>query len=282
MCATSRAMSSTAAKLCRPAVGPSALAGMPQGGEFQVNTYTTDRQRYPSVAMDADGDFVVIWQSHGTGGTDVDRFSIQGQSRTAAGTPVGSQLQVNTYTADRQHHPSVAMDADGDFVAAWQSYGSGGTDSEPHSILAQRYLWANPATATPTPTSTPTPQPSTPLPPTAVDLRSFLAIGLPDRAILVWETASEADTLGFQVLRAAGAAGPWTPVGPAFIPAQGGAASGRSYVLRDAPGPGTWYYRLEDVGADGKRGAHLAAPVRVGPDATGSAVFVPSAATGPR
>jgi ApbE superfamily uncharacterized protein (UPF0280 family) len=31
------------------------------------------------------------------------------------------------------------------------------------------------------------------------------AIGLADRAVLVWETASEADTLGFDVLRAASA-----------------------------------------------------------------------------
>ncbi len=119
-------------------------------------------------------------------------------------------------------------------------------------------------------------------PPTAVDLRYFRAIGLADRAILVWETASEADTLGFQILRAADAGGPWTPVGPALIPAEGSAASGRSYVLRDAPGSGTWHYRLEDVGAGGKRGAHPAATVWIGPNAEGWALFVPSAAAGRR
>jgi hypothetical protein len=30
------------------------------GGEFQINTYTIDQQRRPAVAMDADGDFVVV------------------------------------------------------------------------------------------------------------------------------------------------------------------------------------------------------------------------------
>ena len=40
-------------------------AGVPQGAEFRVNTYTTSHQWRPSVAMDSDGDFVVVWQSLG-------------------------------------------------------------------------------------------------------------------------------------------------------------------------------------------------------------------------
>lgn len=35
--------------------------GSPQGGEFQVNTFTTNYQVYPDVAMDSDGGFVVVW-----------------------------------------------------------------------------------------------------------------------------------------------------------------------------------------------------------------------------
>jgi len=239
--------------------------GAAVGSQFQVNTYTTSTQIFPSVAMDADGDFVVVWMSLGSGGTDTDPFSIEGQSYNAAGTPQGGQFQVNTYTTLSQSTPSVAMDADGDFAVVWQGNHLEGIVSIP-SIQAQRYLSPNPPT--------PTPQP-----PTAVDLRYFRAIGLADRAILVWESASEVDTVGFNVLRAAGAGGPWTPVNASLIPAVGGAASGRTYVLRDAPGPGTWHYRLEDVGADGKRGAHPAAEVRVGPGAEGRAVFLPSVAS---
>ena len=44
-------------------------AGIAQGTEFQVNTYTTDRQFEPSVAMDAAGDFVITWQSAGQDGS---------------------------------------------------------------------------------------------------------------------------------------------------------------------------------------------------------------------
>jgi hypothetical protein len=52
---------------------------IPAGPEFQVNTYTTSSQSGPSVAMDPDGAFVVVWQSYGSGGTDTSGRSIQGQ-----------------------------------------------------------------------------------------------------------------------------------------------------------------------------------------------------------
>ena len=33
------------------------------GSEFQVNTYTTNNQKLPSVASDSSGNFFVVWQS---------------------------------------------------------------------------------------------------------------------------------------------------------------------------------------------------------------------------
>jgi hypothetical protein len=39
-------------------------SGTPQGVEFRVNTYTTSGQWSSSVAMNADGDFVVAWHSY--------------------------------------------------------------------------------------------------------------------------------------------------------------------------------------------------------------------------
>jgi len=50
-----------------------------EGGEFQVNTYTTSYQENPAVALDAAGDFVVVWGSDGSSGTDSSSYSIQGQ-----------------------------------------------------------------------------------------------------------------------------------------------------------------------------------------------------------
>ena len=113
--------------------------GAPQGAEFQINTYTTNYQRTPFVAADADGDFVVVWQSFGSSGTDVDGYSIQGQRYASDGSTQGVEFQVNDYTTLFQLNPSVAADADGDFVVVWHSYGSFGTDTSGFSVQGQRY-----------------------------------------------------------------------------------------------------------------------------------------------
>ena len=113
--------------------------GSTPGAQFQVNTYTTAYQSTPSVAADADGDFVVVWYSVGSSGTDPSGYSIQGQRYASNGSTQGAQFQVNTYTTDTQTYPSVAADADGDFVVAWQSLGSSGTDTDGFSIQVQRF-----------------------------------------------------------------------------------------------------------------------------------------------
>jgi hypothetical protein len=66
--------------------------GSAQGAEFQVNSYTMNDQWIPSVAAAANGDFVVVWVSDGSTGTDTDSVSIQGQrfSLPAAVIPVPS------------------------------------------------------------------------------------------------------------------------------------------------------------------------------------------------
>ena len=46
-----------------------ASSGAVVGAQFQVNTYTTSNQSWPSVAMDQVGDFVVAWQSNGQDGS---------------------------------------------------------------------------------------------------------------------------------------------------------------------------------------------------------------------
>ena len=114
-------------------------SGVAQGGQFQVNTYTTSQQVDATVAMDADGDFVVAWRSDGSSGTDTDSLSIQAQRYDSFGAALGSQFQVNTITSSYQTDPMIAMDADGDFVVAWRSEGSSGTDTDSRSIQAQRY-----------------------------------------------------------------------------------------------------------------------------------------------
>jgi hypothetical protein len=113
--------------------------GSPVGGEFQINTYTTNQQRNATVGADATGAFVVTWRSDGSYGADTDGLSIQGQRYDSDGSAIGAQFEVNSYTTGSQAHPRVAVEADGDFVVVWDSLGSSGGDTDVHSIQGQRF-----------------------------------------------------------------------------------------------------------------------------------------------
>jgi hypothetical protein len=115
-------------------------SGVAQGGEFQVNTYVAGNQFESSVAMDADGDFVVVWtsqhQSQSEAAQDGDGSGIFAQRYNASGIAQGGEFQVNTYTTNYQSSPSVAMDPAGHFVVAWVSNGQ---DGDAYGVYAQRF-----------------------------------------------------------------------------------------------------------------------------------------------
>lgn len=96
-------------------------SGDPRTGDFQVNTYTTGSQRYPSIAFGADEHFLVAWQSAGSGGDDTSNDSIQAQRLALDGTSVGAEFQVNAYTPDPQRYPRIAAEPGGRFLVVWDS-----------------------------------------------------------------------------------------------------------------------------------------------------------------
>ena len=148
--------------------------GVAQGGQFQVNTYTSGFQQHPAAAMDAAGDFVITWDSyvedgskygvyaqrynasgdgpgkpvpgqhvhhgqpvssrggHGLGrrfrhcflwlGASGVDYGIYAQRYNQSGVAQGSEFLVNSSAEGANHFdPSVAMDAAGDFVVAWET-----------------------------------------------------------------------------------------------------------------------------------------------------------------
>jgi hypothetical protein len=99
-------------------------AGVALGGEFRVNTTTVNDQADPTVAMDASGDFVIIWRSNGQDGSG---DGIYAQRYNAAGIAIGGEIQVNTFTSSDQQAPAVAMDANGNITVAWESLGQDGS-----------------------------------------------------------------------------------------------------------------------------------------------------------
>ena len=105
--------------------------GTPVGIEFQVNTYTQDSQSDPFVAMDAIGNFIIVWHSEGQDGSGL---GIYAQQYAADGTPLGTEFQVNTYTQEHQGFPSVAMNTTGNFIIVWHGEGENGI-----GVYARRY-----------------------------------------------------------------------------------------------------------------------------------------------
>lgn len=92
--------------------------GTPQGPEFQINTFSTDGQSDPDIAMDRDGNFLAVWKDNdqpeygGTGG-------IFGQRYDFTGAPIGSEFQVNTSSLNSLC-PTVAMNDHGNAWVAWR------------------------------------------------------------------------------------------------------------------------------------------------------------------
>ena len=110
-----------------------ASSGVPAGPEFRVNTYTTGVQSYPSVASDASGNFVVVWQSFHQDG---DGYGVFGQRYASSGAPLGPEFRVSTHIPSFQGFPSIAADSSGNFVVAWQSFLQ---DGSYFGVFGQRY-----------------------------------------------------------------------------------------------------------------------------------------------
>ncbi len=108
--------------------------GRPRGAEFRVNSNINSVQELPAVAMNAGGDFVVVWTSR----QQATQFSSEIEARRyrADGTALGDVITVNATTANDQSLPAVAMALNGDFLVAWQTF----TDSELNNdVFARRF-----------------------------------------------------------------------------------------------------------------------------------------------
>jgi Ca2+-binding RTX toxin-like protein len=112
-----------------------AIAGA--GGEFLVNTTTTNSQGGQSAATFANGQFVVCWTDFS--GTDHD---IRAQIFTAGGTKSGGEFVVNSTTASIQITSPVAVLSNGNFVVAWQDHSQSGADLSLASVRARLFTSA--------------------------------------------------------------------------------------------------------------------------------------------
>lgn len=131
--------------------------GIPQGDEFQVSVTsgTIQLHKTPSVAMGADGDFVVAWNRYAY--EDLERASdVYARRYAANGTPEGPQFRVsnNAYTLSYGSYsytlfhyqyisnPDVQKDAAGNFIVVWQRSTTDPAflgDADEQQIIGRRY-----------------------------------------------------------------------------------------------------------------------------------------------
>ncbi len=101
------------------------------GTEFKVNTFTTNSQSDPSVASNG-STYFVTWSSEEQDGSS---YGIYGQLYDNEGNAIGTEFQVNTFTANSQSDPSVASNGSTYFVT-WSSEEQDGSS---YGIYGQLY-----------------------------------------------------------------------------------------------------------------------------------------------
>jgi hypothetical protein len=94
--------------------------------------------------------------------------------------------------------------------------------------------------------------------PTLIELSSFTATPLNSAVLLEWETETELDNEGFNLLRSEEEDGQYVKISRNFIPSKGEAGFGAeySYTDYDVENGVTYYYLLEDVDFYGKSTLH--------------------------
>ncbi len=97
-----------------------------------VNATTSGHQERPDVAMDAVGNFVVVWD----GESPSDSKGVYGRRFSAAGAALGGDFRANTQTSDEQTEAAVAMSGDGRFVVTWDSKNQDGSSA---GVYRQEY-----------------------------------------------------------------------------------------------------------------------------------------------
>jgi hypothetical protein len=116
-----------------------AADGAPLGETFEVSTLTGFQTRGAIAATD-EGGFIVAWDSYrSSAGTDSSRSSVQVREFDGAGTPLGPEFQVNTYTTGLQSSPDIEVVPGGGFVVSWHSEGSSDTDRSGSTVVARRF-----------------------------------------------------------------------------------------------------------------------------------------------
>jgi hypothetical protein len=108
------------------------IQGAPLGGEFRVNTTTTNSQTQPAVSFTRYDDFVVAWT--GPSVADTTGLNVYMQRFDSSGAKLGAEVRVHDELDGDQSHPAIGSENSGDFVVVWQ-----GPDGDQNGIFRRKY-----------------------------------------------------------------------------------------------------------------------------------------------
>ncbi len=107
--------------------------GTALGNNFLVNTDTADtEQAHPSVSVDSNGNFVIVWADKQSG-----EWDIYAQRFLNDGSAIGDNFKINDDAGNSvQYWPTISCHNNGNFIAAWvdERY------NDDNDIYAQRFL----------------------------------------------------------------------------------------------------------------------------------------------
>jgi hypothetical protein len=108
-------------------------AGVAQGPETLVNTNTTSFQWNTHLAIDAAGNYTIVWDGFTYDGNE---WGVFGQRFSSTGAKLGGEFKINTFDAGIQGGNAIGMDDAGNFVVTWSSYAQDGSGN---GIYGKRY-----------------------------------------------------------------------------------------------------------------------------------------------
>ncbi|MEZ5910344.1 MAG: hypothetical protein R3D31_16210 [Hyphomicrobiaceae bacterium] len=111
--------------------------GSKVGGEFVVNTTTSDTQEEPVVVGLSGGRFMVAWTDWSMTGSDTNDAAVRGQLFDANGQKIGDEFLINSTTTSGQFSPDIAVLTDGRVVVTFTDYNSGSSDDTDVAVRAQ-------------------------------------------------------------------------------------------------------------------------------------------------
>ena len=96
---------------------------------WRVNVNTVSQQKHPEVAMNADGNGIIVWSDYGD---EYGEGQIKGRLISNAGLSNGDEFKIADDPESADQIIDVAINASGNFVVTWP-------DSGQHGIMTQRF-----------------------------------------------------------------------------------------------------------------------------------------------